>query len=49
MNIVLRILLGAGLFAFGYYLGREVQRGAAIDAQLKASASNRVRGVAAER
>lgn len=46
MNIVLRVLLGAGLFAFGYYLGREVGRGAAIGEQLKASAATRVRGAA---
>ena len=44
MNIVVRILLGAGLFAFGYYLGREVTRGEVISEQLKGSASRRVRG-----
>ena len=27
MNIVVRLLVGTGLFVFGYYLGREVTRG----------------------
>jgi len=44
MNILVRVLLGAGLFAFGYYLGREVTRGEQISEQLKGSASTRVRG-----
>jgi hypothetical protein len=48
MNMVLRVLLGAGLFAFGYYLGREVGRGAAIGEQLKSTASTRVRGAATD-
>ena len=44
MNIVLRVVLVAGAFAFGYYLGREVTRGKLIGEQLKGSASTRVRG-----
>jgi hypothetical protein len=44
MNIVVRVLLGAGLFAFGYYLGREVGRGEVIGAQLEDSDSTRIRG-----
>lgn len=27
MNILVRLLVGTGLFVFGYYLGREVTRG----------------------
>jgi hypothetical protein len=26
-HIAVRVLIGAGLFIFGYYLGREVSRG----------------------
>ena len=26
-HIVVRVLVGAGIFIFGYYLGREVSRG----------------------
>jgi hypothetical protein len=44
MKIVVRVLLGAGLFAFGYYLGREVGRGAVIGEQLKDSDSTRIQG-----
>jgi hypothetical protein len=44
MNIVMRVLLGAGLFAFGYYLGREVGRGSVINGQLKDSAATRIHG-----
>ena len=45
MNVVLRILLGAGLFALGYYFGREAGRGAAIVEQLRASStSSRLEG-----
>jgi hypothetical protein len=34
MNIVVRMLVGVGIFAFGYYLGREVTRGEFINRQL---------------
>jgi hypothetical protein len=44
MNIVVRVLLGAGLFVFGYYLGREVGRGAVIGEQLRDSDSARIQG-----
>ena len=27
MHILVRVLVGTGLFVFGYYLGREVTRG----------------------
>lgn len=27
MHIAVRVLIGAGIFIFGYYLGREVSRG----------------------
>lgn len=27
MHIAVRMLIGAGIFVFGYYLGREVSRG----------------------
>lgn len=43
MNVLLRVLMGAGLFAFGYYLGREAGRGAVITAQLRNSDSGRTR------
>ena len=29
-QIAVRVLIGAGLFIFGYYLGREVSRGELI-------------------
>ena len=29
-NMVVKILIGTGLFVLGYYLGREVTRGKAI-------------------
>jgi hypothetical protein len=33
MNIVVRLLIGTGIFVFGYYLGREVSRGEFIKQQ----------------
>ena len=35
MNIVVRLLVGTGIFVFGYYLGREVSRGEFIRKQLE--------------
>ena len=33
-QIAVRVLIGAGIFIFGYYLGREVSRGEFIRKQL---------------
>ena len=41
MNVLLRVLLGTGLFVFGYYLGREVGRGVALAEQMSTSDSDR--------
>ena len=35
MNIAIRVLIGAGAFVFGYYLGREVTRGEFIRKELE--------------
>ena len=34
MHIAVRVLIGAGIFIFGYYLGREVSRGEFIRKEL---------------
>jgi hypothetical protein len=35
MNIMVRVLIGAGVFIVGYYLGREVTRGEFIRKELE--------------
>ena len=35
MQIAVRVLIGAGIFLFGYYLGREVSRGELIRKQFE--------------
>lgn len=35
MNIAIRVLIGAGAFIVGYYLGREVTRGEFIRKELE--------------
>jgi hypothetical protein len=35
MNIMVRILVGSGLFVLGYYLGREVTRTRSIREEIK--------------
>lgn len=46
MNIIVRIVVGAGLFVFGYYLGREVSRTELTHGQLEDSGSRRVQKTA---
>jgi len=41
MNNMLRVLMGAGLFVFGYYLGRGVSRNMAIAGRTRDSHSAR--------
>ncbi|MGD2055315.1 MAG: hypothetical protein PVJ15_00800 [Gammaproteobacteria bacterium] len=41
MNVMVRILIGTALFAFGYYLGREVSRTRMIQESLRKSDSRR--------
>ncbi|MGB5179414.1 MAG: hypothetical protein WBP44_11870 [Gammaproteobacteria bacterium] len=43
MNNMLRVLMGAGLFIFGYYLGRGVSRNMAMAGQTHDSHSARAR------
>ena len=41
MNVMVRILIGTAVFAFGYYLGREVSRARTIQEDLRASETRR--------
>ena len=41
--MLLRVILGAGLFAFGYYLGREVGRHEPIREELEQARKHRER------
>jgi hypothetical protein len=41
MNIMVRILIGTALFAFGYYLGREVSHARMIQEGLRESETRR--------
>ncbi len=43
MNIMLRVLMGTGLFVFGYYLGRGVSRNMATADQARDSHTGRSR------
>lgn len=43
MNMLIRLLVGSGLFAFGYYLGREVTRTERIREDLQNAKTRRVR------
>ena len=43
MNNMLRVLMGAGLFVFGYYLGRGVSRNMAMAGRTRDSHTGRSR------
>ena len=44
MKLVIRMLMGTGLFVLGYYLGREVTRTERIREELQNARTRRVQG-----